>query len=441
MNDPLDWMTRELNKNNAKLKDYTPRYNKSVSFDRIFKYDTNVVTKNPASVNYMKPFSFDLTCTKMNTERPKLVDKYLNNSTNKHLRIADRMRKVVGNVTVNRAVDMSNIPSEEQDKVLKILGMTESQLKDTKPENYFGTRIGRTGAKEQVIYNFDLWMQYPVLNEDAAHLEMNERYKINYAFGSPLVMGSIQARTIWIQKSVYKPINWNDVEKLGIDNQRAVVPISNMPNPLIGSFDPSILPPPAQKEPEQEVNEPQASMNDPIVEEPSSIQITETNIPHADDELTDRDVYNLCNLCIDCYKFSVENNLTHVKEAFTRFFGSYDKNENRMRQRMVNIIVKELQKSNMSPEFENLFNILKEYSSDEDKEFINNTIKKLNSKRGDTGRDAFWKICKSYSVHATPYTANIDTPVQNTRRLSPNGNFELPKERPPKPTQLPNVDF
>lgn len=232
MNDPLDWMTRELNKNNATLKDYTPRYNKSVSFDRIFKYDTNVVTKNPASVNYMKPFSFDLTCTKMNTERPKLVDKYLNNSTNKHLRIADRMRKVVGNVTVNRAVDMSNIPSEEQDKVLKILGMTESQLKDTKPENYFGTRIGRTGAKEQVIYNFDLWMQYPVLNEDAAHLEMNERYKINYAFGSPLVMGSIQGRTIWIQKSVYKPINWNDVEKLGIDNtNKAVIPSPN-PYPI-----------------------------------------------------------------------------------------------------------------------------------------------------------------------------------------------------------------
>ena len=86
------------------------------------------------------------------------------------------------------AVDMSNIPSEEQDKVLKILGMTESQLKDTKPENYFGTRIGRTGAKEQVIYNFDLWMQYPVLNQDAAHLELNERYRINYAYGSPLVM-------------------------------------------------------------------------------------------------------------------------------------------------------------------------------------------------------------------------------------------------------------
>ena len=33
-NNPLDWMTRELNKKNAKLKGYTPRYNKSVPFDR-----------------------------------------------------------------------------------------------------------------------------------------------------------------------------------------------------------------------------------------------------------------------------------------------------------------------------------------------------------------------------------------------------------------------
>ena len=97
-------------------------------------------------------------------------------------RLADTLK------TFNRAVDMSNIPSEEQDKVLKILGMTESQLKDTPPENYFGTRIGRTGAKEQVIYNFDLWMQYPVLNQDPSHLELNERYRINYAYGSPLVM-------------------------------------------------------------------------------------------------------------------------------------------------------------------------------------------------------------------------------------------------------------
>ena len=135
MNDPLAWMTNEVNKNNATFKAYTPRYNKSVPIDRIFRYDTNVVTKNPASVNYMKPFSFDLTYTKMNTQSPKLVDKYLNHSTNKHLRIADRLRKVVGDVKVNRAVDMSSIPSEEQDKVLKILGMTESQLKDTKPEN------------------------------------------------------------------------------------------------------------------------------------------------------------------------------------------------------------------------------------------------------------------------------------------------------------------
>lgn len=282
-NNPLDWMTRELNKKNAKLKGYTPRYNKSVPFDRIFKYDTNVVTKNPASVNYMKPFSFDLTYTKMNTERPKLVDKYVNNSTNKRLRIADRMRKMVGDVKVNRAVDMSNIPSEEQDKVLKILGMTESQLKDTPPENYFGTRIGRTGAKEQVIYNFDLWMQYPVLNQDPSHLELNERYRINYAYGSPLVMGSIQARTIWIQKSVYKPINWNDVDKGNVENRGEIVQM-RAPNPLDATSIPHLVPPIQQSSP---TNEPEESDN-PIVEEPSSIQITENNIPHAADELTDR---------------------------------------------------------------------------------------------------------------------------------------------------------
>lgn len=133
------------------------------------------------------------------------------------------------------AVDMSNIPSEEQDKVLKILGMTESQLKDTPPENYFGTRIGRTGAKEQVIYNFDLWMQYPVLNQDPSHLELNERYRINYAYGSPLVMGSIQARTIWIQKSVYKPINWNDVDKGNVENNQTIVPRPVL-NPVVPGF-------------------------------------------------------------------------------------------------------------------------------------------------------------------------------------------------------------
>lgn len=310
-NNPLDWMTRELNKKNAKLKGYTPRYNKSVPFDRIFKYDTNVVTKNPASVNYMKPFSFDLTYTKMNTERPKLVDKYVNNSTNKRLRIADRMRKMVGDVKVNRAVDMSNIPSEEQDKVLKILGMTESQLKDTPPENYFGTRIGRTGAKEQVIYNFDLWMQYPVLNQDPSHLELNERYRINYAYGSPLVMGSIQARTIWIQKSVYKPINWNDVEKDGLDHERAIVPVQNIPNPLD-----------ATSMPEPTVNE-SSTMNDPIIYELSSIQITENNIPHEKDELTDREVYGLCNELIKFYELSYNHDYKPFTTAFIRFFGKY----------------------------------------------------------------------------------------------------------------------
>ena len=301
-NNPLDWMTRELNKKNAKLKGYTPRYNKSVPFDRIFKYDTNVVTKNPASVNYMKPFSFDLTYTKMNTERPKLVDKYVNNSTNKRLRIADRMRKMVGDVKVNRAVDMSNIPSEEQDKVLKILGMTESQLKDTPPENYFGTRIGRTGAKEQVIYNFDLWMQYPVLNQDPSHLELNERYRINYAYGSPLVMGSIQARTIWIQKSVYKPINWNDVDKGNVENNQTIVP-----RPVLNQVVPGFIMPSVNDMNEnsntssaQPTTDTSNSVeNNPVesiysVEDPDSTQIQPNQVAIQESTLTNLDVLHFC---------------------------------------------------------------------------------------------------------------------------------------------------
>ena len=424
-NNPLDWMTRELNKKNAKLKGYTPRYNKSVPFDRIFKYDTNVVTKNPASVNYMKPFSFDLTYTKMNTERPKLVDKYVNNSTNKRLRIADRMRKMVGNVKVNRAVDMSNIPSEEQDKVLKILGMTESQLKDTPPENYFGTRIGRTGAKEQVIYNFDLWMQYPVLNQDPSHLELNERYRINYAYGSPLVMGSIQARTIWIQKSVYKPINWNDVDKGNVENRGEIVQM-RAPNPLDATSIPHLVPPIQQSSP---TNEPEESDN-PIVEEPSSIQITENNIPHASDELTDREVYKFCNVLINTYK-----RCEPFQDVFKRFFGKYDKNTNRMRSFIVDTIKKELELPQPSSKYVDLFNTLQEII--QDKEYLLKLYNKLESKRGDIGRDAFWEYCKMSANHTLYYTDNIDIPIRTpNKRPNPNLDFNVPLP-PPQPPQEP----
>ena len=439
MNDPLAWMTNEVNKNNATFKAYTPRYNKSVPIDRIFRYDTNVVTKNPASVNYMKPFSFDLTYTKMNTQSPKLVDKYLNHSTNKHLRIADRLRKVVGDVKVNRAVDMSSIPSEEQDKVLKILGMTESQLKDTKPENYFGTRIGRTGAKEQVIYNFDLWMQYPVLNQDASHLELNERYKINYAYGSPLVMGSIQARTIWIQKSVYKPINWNDVEKDGVENQRAIVPVQNIPDPLDETSMPKLLSPPKhQTDPypypysEPTMNE-SSTMSEPTVEIPSSIQITENNIPHAKDELTDREVYKFSNIIITkCVK---ESNDTRYG-IFIRFFKSYDKNETRLRGIIVDAIQKELKLSQPSESYIDLINCI--HSVMEDKEYMPRLCDKLESIRGDTGHDAFWHYCKSYSTTQKNYSDNLEKPIS---KPNPNPNPILDPiidfHAPPPPQQPP----
>ena len=442
MNDPLAWMTNEVNKNNATFKAYTPRYNKSVPIDRIFRYDTNVVTKNPASVNYMKPFSFDLTYTKMNTQSPKLVDKYLNHSTNKHLRIADRLRKVVGDVKVNRAVDMSSIPSEEQDKVLKILGMTESQLKDTKPENYFGTRIGRTGAKEQVIYNFDLWMQYPVLNQDASHLELNERYKINYAYGSPLVMGSIQARTIWIQKSVYKPINWNDVEKDGGENQRAIVPVQNMPDPFGPTSMPELIPPLEHRTdpyPNPEPEEESSTMSGPTVEIPSSIQITENNIPHAKDELTDREVYELCNELIKGYNFAYENGYEPFTTAFTRFFGKYDKNPSRMRQVIVNAIKSELTKPEMSSEFESLINVFCTFLNESDQAIAKRLFDKINSKRGDIGRDAFWDRCKWNEPDKKYYTDNIEMPIPKGERPLPNTNFTIPAERPPKPTQLPDT--
>ena len=426
-NNPLDWMTRELNKKNAKLKGYTPRYNKSVPFDRIFKYDTNVVTKNPASVNYMKPFSFDLTYTKMNTERPKLVDKYVNNSTNKRLRIADRMRKVVGDVKVNRAVDMSNIPSEEQDKVLKILGMTESQLKDTKPENYFGTRIGRTGAKEQVIYNFDLWMQYPVLNEDPSHLELNERYRINYAYGSPLVMGSIQARTIWIQKSVYKPINWNDVDKGNVENRGEIVQM-RAPNPLDATSIPHLVPPIQQSSQTNELEE----SDDPIVEEPS-VQITETNNPHAADELTDREVYKFCNVLIDAYK-----RYEPFQNVFKQFFGKYDKNKNRMRSFIVDTIKKELELPQPSSKYVDLFNTLQDII--QDKEYLPRLYNKLESKRGDIGRDAFWEYCKMSVNHVLYYTDNIDMPIRTpNKRPNPNLDFNVPLPPPQPPLGLPKL--
>ena len=399
-NNPLDWMTRELNKKNAKLKGYTPRYNKSVPFDRIFKYDTNVVTKNPASVNYMKPFSFDLTYTKMNTERPKLVDKYVNNSTNKRLRIADRMRKMVGDVKVNRAVDMSNIPSEEQDKVLKILGMTESQLKDTPPENYFGTRIGRTGAKEQVIYNFDLWMQYPVLNQDPSHLELNERYRINYAYGSPLVMGSIQARTIWIQKSVYKPINWNDVDKGNVENNQTIVPRPVL-NPVVPGF---IMPSVNDMNENSNTSSAQPTTdtsnsveNNPVesiysVEDPDSTQIQPNQVAIQESTLTNLDVLHFCrwvyNKIVEIQNRTIQGH-DEFSENTTIFINSRDSNKTRFIRKLITSLENEMSQTVVSDNYSRFSSGVREFNESS----INNILEKMEDRRGDQLHKAFWKHC------------------------------------------------
>lgn len=399
-NNPLDWMTRELNKKNAKLKGYTPRYNKSVPFDRIFKYDTNVVTKNPASVNYMKPFSFDLTYTKMNTERPKLVDKYVNNSTNKRLRIADRMRKMVGDVKVNRAVDMSNIPSEEQDKVLKILGMTESQLKDTPPENYFGTRIGRTGAKEQVIYNFDLWMQYPVLNQDPSHLELNERYRINYAYGSPLVMGSIQARTIWIQKSVYKPINWNDVDKGNVENNQTIVPRPVL-NPVVPGF---IMPSVNDMNENSNTSSAQPTTdtsnsveNNPVesiysVEDPDSTQIQPNQVAIQESTLTNLDVLHFCrwvyNKMVEIQNRTIQGH-NEFSENTTIFINSRDSNKTRFIRKLITSLENEMSQTVVSDNYSRFSSGVREFNESS----INNILEKIEDRRGDQLHKAFWKHC------------------------------------------------
>ena len=393
-------MTRELNKKNAKLKGYTPRYNKSVPFDRIFKYDTNVVTKNPASVNYMKPFSFDLTYTKMNTERPKLVDKYVNNSTNKRLRIADRMRKMVGDVKVNRAVDMSNIPSEEQDKVLKILGMTESQLKDTKPENYFGTRIGRTGAKEQVIYNFDLWMQYPVLNQDPSHLELNERYRINYAYGSPLVMGSIQARTIWIQKSVYKPINWNDVDKGNVENNQTIVPRPVL-NPVVPGF---IMPSVNDMNENSNTSSAQPTTdtsnsveNNPVesiysVEDPDSTQIQPNQVAIQESTLTNLDVLHFCrwvyNKMVEIQNRTIQGH-DEFSENTTIFINSRDSNKTRFIRKLITSLENEMSQTVVSDNYSRFSSGVREFNESS----INNILEKMEDRRGDQLHKAFWKHC------------------------------------------------
>jgi len=399
-NNPLDWMTRELNKKNAKLKGYTPRYNKSVPFDRIFKYDTNVVTKNPASVNYMKPFSFDLTYTKMNTERPKLVDKYVNNSTNKRLRIADRMRKMVGDVKVNRAVDMSNIPSEEQDKVLKILGMTESQLKDTPPENYFGTRIGRTGAKEQVIYNFDLWMQYPVLNQDPSHLELNERYRINYAYGSPLVMGSIQARTIWIQKSVYKPINWNDVDKGNVENNQTIVPRPVL-NPVVPGF---IMPSVNDMNENSNTSSAQPTTdtsnsveNNPVesiysVEDPDSTQIQPNQVAIQESTLTNLDVLHFCrwvyNKMVEIQNRTIQGH-NEFSENTTIFINSRDSNKTRFIRKLITSLENEMSQTVVSDNYSRFSSGVREFNESS----INNILEKIEDRRGDQLHKVFWKYC------------------------------------------------
>ena len=399
-NNPLDWMTRELNKKNAKLKGYTPRYNKSVPFDRIFKYDTNVVTKNPASVNYMKPFSFDLTYTKMNTERPKLVDKYVNNSTNKRLRIADRMRKMVGDVKVNRAVDMSNIPSEEQDKVLKILGMTESQLKDTPPENYFGTRIGRTGAKEQVIYNFDLWMQYPVLNQDPSHLELNERYRINYAYGSPLVMGSIQARTIWIQKSVYKPINWNDVDKGNVENNQTIVPRPVL-NPVVPGF---IMPSVNDMNENSNTSSAQPTTdtsnsveNNPVesiysVEDPDSTQIQPNQVAIQESTLTNLDDLHFCrwvyNKMVEIQNRTIQGH-DEFSENTTIFINSRDSNKTRFIRKLITSLENEMSQTVVSDNYSRFSSGVREFNESS----INNILEKMEDRRGDQLHKAFWKHC------------------------------------------------
>ena len=399
-NNPLDWMTRELNKKNAKLKGYTPRYNKSVPFDRIFKYDTNVVTKNPASVNYMKPFSFDLTYTKMNTERPKLVDKYVNNSTNKRLRIADRMRKMVGDVKVNRAVDMSNIPSEEQDKVLKILGMTESQLKDTPPENYFGTRIGRTGAKEQVIYNFDLWMQYPVLNQDPSHLELNERYRINYAYGSPLVMGSIQARTIWIQKSVYKPINWNDVDKGNVENNQTIVPRPVL-NPVVPGF---IMPSVNDMNENSNTSSAQPTTdtsnsveNNPVesiysVEDPDSTQIQPNQVAIQESTLTNLDVLHFCrwvyNKMVEIQNRTIQGH-DEFSENTTIFINSRDSNKTRFIRKLITSLENEMSQTVVSDNYSRFSSGVREFNESS----INNILEKMEDRRGDQLHKVFWKYC------------------------------------------------
>ena len=393
-------MTRELNKKNAKLKGYTPRYNKSVPFDRIFKYDTNVVTKNPASVNYMKPFSFDLTYTKMNTERPKLVDKYVNNSTNKRLRIADRMRKMVGDVKVNRAVDMSNIPSEEQDKVLKILGMTESQLKDTPPENYFGTRIGRTGAKEQVIYNFDLWMQYPVLNQDPSHLELNERYRINYAYGSPLVMGSIQARTIWIQKSVYKPINWNDVDKGNVENNQTIVPRPVL-NPVVPGF---IMPSVNDMNENSNTSSAQPTTdtsnsveNNPVesiysVEDPDSTQIQPNQVAIQESTLTNLDVLHFCrwvyNKMVEIQNRTIQGH-DEFSENTTIFINSRDSNKTRFIRKLITSLENEMSQTVVSDNYSRFSSGVREFNESS----INNILEKMEDRRGDQLHKAFWKHC------------------------------------------------
>ena len=68
-------------------------------------------------------------------------------------------------------------------------------------------------------------------------------------------------------------------------------------------------------------------------------------------------------------------------------------------------------------------------------------VDKIKSKRGDTGHDAFWEYCKKDSTNIKYYTDNTEMPIPKSQKTLPKTTFEIPAECPPKPTQLPDIDF
>ena len=178
--------------------------------------------------------------------------------------------------------------------------------------------------------------------------------------------------------------------------------------------------------------------------------------------MRNNEVYDFCAYIIKkCKNYLDSNTKIEFCDAVKHFVIAYnpgtrviDTVSTRYREKLVNALKYEFRNQQES----DVFKAFKAAVQSENNQQIIRILNKIESKRGDTGHDAFWEHCKRKSNEVKYYSDNIEMPIIERGRKRPhiqteqpnsNNNNDLPNPnpvldadlvlpRPPEPTQPPN---